>query len=169
LPLRNTLSKPSLEFRVHRLDSGEALDGLARKGNFWLAYVKPEQGAERTRVAISQPFDGTGELRFSSAGSSSIDWNFNFGGRQRVLSGSGVMLYMDDDTSALKGIAVQAPGALTTINHIGQFKIEGQSSVTFLPFADGTFRVAMRDNNDWATMARHMCRMLPGQQFCPAD
>ncbi len=163
LPLRGTQSKPSLEFRVHRLEDGRSLDGMARKGNFWLAYIRKE----RTRVAVSQPFDGTNEPTFATPDGNPVKWDFNFGGRQKVLPGTGVMLYMDDDTSALKAIAAQGPGALTTVNGVGQSNVEkGQSSVTFLPFADGTYRVVMRDSNDWATFADQMCRRLNNDGLC---
>ena len=67
----------------------------------------------------------------------------------------------------LKAIAAQGPGALTTVNGTGQSDVKaGHSSVTFLPFADGTYRVVMRDNNDWKTLADKMCRRLHNDSLC---
>jgi len=156
-------SRPSLEYRLYRASSGRPLDNRHLAGNFWLSYNQAVDEKFRTYVFLSRPFSGGDELTFE-APEGLHDWKFNLGGRQTVVGGTGVTLYMDDDTSALKGLAVQ-PYGLDTENGTGQVDVM-KPTVTFLPFADGTFRVDLEDSNDWTVMADRMCEELKGSAWC---
>ena len=138
LPARTTVGDLGLVYHAIRTSSGRPTG----RGQLWLSYVAPfgTDGSKRLpRVLVLTDPRQAPVRRFDVMLES--EW-------VDLQAGSGVDLVERATVGAMKGIFTRTVEAGT------------HWRTDFMPLADGTFRAQLRDNDDYRSMARHMCARL---------
>lgn len=157
------VSKAGIAFHVPRYWSETPRGSDAARGQFWFTAVvavrdskgnvsyKPEMWISNVLDSSKDPAQ---DLRFDTRRRGKIGnaWT-------RMHAGTGVALYEDLGLGALKGLWMRWDGS------------QKLPMLEFLPFADGSFNVQLRDGSDFRVMERGICLGIAGEAYCgkPAD
>lgn len=144
-------SKIGFAFHTRRRADGSPL-AAARDGQWYMSYVEQPPGDPAPRMRISGGIaaaNNTGLLTFTNVQAVN-PWD-------RQLAGAGIHLYEDETIGAMKALRVWT---------VDEYAFDPR--LEFLPLADGTPSVALKDGNDWRVMGRTVCENLRGSAFCGA-
>ena len=163
--LPKTTAKVGLAYHVLRTHDGSALGNDPTVGQFWMTLID-ERGNPRTWISKSldgsrPPYHFVNDL---DPPETHIEFQYNAqtGNRwTRLLQGTGLPLYEDDEVSALKGLMISDRGSDCSwgASRCG-------SHLLFLPFADGTYWADLGDSNDFESLRTGLCRAFHREALC---
>lgn len=156
IPMAHTPTKVGLAYHVLRNGTGGALGNDITRGQFWMT-VAP--GSDTNGDGVIDPAPSKPELYISTYLSASnpphpniTQWSVKgpyWDATQTVDTYTNVGLYEDESISAMKGTW-----------------FENNTSILFMPYADGTFNEPLKDGNDFQVMERGICMgVLGGEDY----
>lgn len=161
-----TFAKPGLAYHAYRSWWGTPYAGDETRGAFWLSVAVDGESLTKPRpwdyvkMWISSPIseqagEGLDDLFFpaEASGLAGNQWT-------DMHDGAGLALYDDADLGAMKGMWIRHSESDETDND------DREWALRFLPLADGTFRAALKDGNDFQIMEKGICRGLVGAAYC---
>lgn len=153
-----TTGKPGFGFHAYRSVFGVPLLGDATRGALWLSVTIGDPNWDFVDVWISNPVSTLSTEQLAGVyfpqgrrGKAGNMWT-------NLVDGTGMALY-DAGVGSMKAVWLRQDGG-------DQDPGPADPQLRFLPFADGTFRAALRDGNDFQVMERGICRGIASDVYC---
>lgn len=156
-----SIGKPGLAFHAYRSWYGTPYAGDETRGALWLAAAAQGSSGhpwDFVKMWISEPIsedpiEDLANLHFPATASGMVGNQWS-----DMPPGAGLALYDEPGLGSMKGLWIRDRGSNNDTDR--------DRNLYFLPFADGTYRTALRDGNDFQVLEKGICQSIQGAAAC---